>query len=215
MTMHPRMQEHLEAYASYYSLLKKPRALQWRHTLGVTKLNLSFEDGRTISVSVSPPLANLILHFQEKSTWTLADLATATGSPVETVRKRMVYWVGSGVCSHTPPPPGAGVGENSYSIIEKAESAAASSMTHFAMEEEEDAQAQADDGQEAVIHSYITGMLTNFKALPLDRIHNMLKMFVTDPPYTKKITVSARRVSASPQIYVAPLLLFPSFFCFL
>ena len=45
--------------------------------------------------------------------------------------------------------------------------------------------------QEAVIHSYITGMLTNFKALPLDRIHNMLKMFVTDPPYTKKITVRA------------------------
>jgi len=43
--------------------------------------------------------------------------------------------------------------------------------------------------QEAVIQSYITGMLTNFKALPLDRMHNMLKMFVTDPPYTKKITV--------------------------
>ena len=56
------------------------------------------------------------------------------------------------------------------------------------MEEEEDAEANADDGQEAVIHSYITGMPTNFKALPLDRIHNMLKMFVTDPPYTKKIT---------------------------
>ena len=40
-----------------------------------------------------------------------------------------------------------------------------------------------------MIKSYITGMLTNFKTLPLDRIHNMLKMFVTDPPYTKKITV--------------------------
>ena len=117
--MHLRMQEHLAAYASYYSLLKKPRALQWRPTLGVTKLNLFFEDGRTIFVSVSPPLANLILHFQEKSLWTLAELATATGSPVgssdftsqqfprtqlynrscsnkhtpvETVQKRMVYW---------------------------------------------------------------------------------------------------------------------------
>ena len=45
--------------------------------------------------------------------------------------------------------------------------------------------------QEEVIKSYITGMLTNFKTLPLDRIHNMLKMFVTDPPYTKKITVCA------------------------
>jgi ribosomal protein S2 len=78
--------------------------------------------------------------------------------------------------------------------------------------EEEDAQAKADDGQEAVIHSYITGMLTNFKALPLDRIHNMLKMFVTDPPYTKKITVRARRVHASPQLYVASVHFPPSSF---
>ena len=35
--------------------------------------------------------------------------------------------------------------------------------------------------------SYVVGMLTNFKTLPLDRIHNMLKMFVTDPPYTKTL----------------------------
>ena len=187
VSLHPRIQEHLTAYSSYYSLLKKPRSLQWRPTLGVTKLNLSFEDGRVVSVSVSPLLANLILHFETQPTWTLAQLAEATSSPVELVRKRMVYWVGCGVCSHTAPPAGAAVGETTYSIIENAESAAGH-KTHFAMEEEEDAEANADDGQEAVIHSYITGMLTNFKALPLDRIHNMLKMFVTDPPYTKKIT---------------------------
>ena len=30
-------------------------------------------------------------------------------------------------------------------------------------------------------------MLTNFDALPLERIHNMLKMFVTDPPYDRSI----------------------------
>ena len=153
----------------------------------MTKLNLSFEDGRVVSVSVSPLLANLILHFETQPKWTLAQLAEATSSPVELVRKRMVYWVGCGVCSHTAPPAGAAVGETSYSIIENAESDTGH-KTHFAMEEEDDAEANADDGQEAVIHSYITGMLTNFKALPLDRIHNMLKMFVTDPPYTKKIT---------------------------
>ena len=31
------------------------------------------------------------------------------------------------------------------------------------------------------------GMLTNFDALPLDRVHNMLKMFVSDPPYDKSL----------------------------
>ncbi len=33
---------------------------------------------------------------------------------------------------------------------------------------------------------YILGMLANFDGMPLDRIHNMLKMFVQDPhPYDK------------------------------
>ena len=36
-----------------------------------------------------------------------------------------------------------------------------------------------------VYESYVIGMLTNFDALPLDRIHNMLKMFVAvGPPRT-------------------------------
>ena len=36
-----------------------------------------------------------------------------------------------------------------------------------------------------VYEQYVMGMLTNFDALPLERIHNMLKMFVADPPYDK------------------------------
>ncbi len=41
--------------------------------------------------------------------------------------------------------------------------------------------------------SYIMGMLTNFdEGLPLDRIHNMLKMFVVEPVYDK----SAEQLSA-------------------
>ena len=38
----------------------------------------------------------------------------------------------------------------------------------------------------AMYESYIMGMLTNFdEGLPLDRIHNMLKMFVVEPIYDK------------------------------
>ena len=36
-----------------------------------------------------------------------------------------------------------------------------------------------------VYEQYVIGMLTNFPSLPLDRIHNMLKMFVSEPPYDK------------------------------
>ena len=35
----------------------------------------------------------------------------------------------------------------------------------------------------ARLEPFILGMLANFDALPLDRVHNMLKMFASDPPY--------------------------------
>ncbi len=38
----------------------------------------------------------------------------------------------------------------------------------------------------AVYEQFVMGMLTNFDGgLALDRIHNMLKMFVVDPAYDK------------------------------
>ena len=38
---------------------------------------------------------------------------------------------------------------------------------------------QSESGVSSNLVPPAPGMLTNFKALPLDRIHNMLKMFVT------------------------------------
>ncbi|KAJ1471321.1 hypothetical protein T484DRAFT_1844562, partial [Baffinella frigidus] len=146
-----------------------------------------FDDGRERQFSVSPVLANLLLHLQDKATWRLADLAEATGMPPDTLRKRMVFWTANSVCSETPPPAGQGIGETTYTTIETSAGAPRSqTAADYAMEEDERG-AAADDGQEAVIVSYVVGMLTNFKTLPLDRIHNMLKMFVTDPPYTKSL----------------------------
>ena len=38
----------------------------------------------------------------------------------------------------------------------------------------------------AVCEQYVMGMLTNVDTgLALDRIHNMLKMFMVDPPYNR------------------------------
>jgi anaphase-promoting complex subunit 2 len=42
----------------------------------------------------------------------------------------------------------------------------------------------ADDGM-AVFESFVIGMLTNLGPMPLDRIHNMLKMYCFDPPYDR------------------------------
>lgn len=57
-------------------------------------------------------------------------------------------------------------------------------------EERESAVASAEEQEAAgmrVYQQYVVGMLTNFDSLPLERIHNMLKMFVSDPPYDKSL----------------------------
>ena len=49
------------------------------------------------------------------------------------------------------------------------------------------AAAAAAAAADAVASNFILGMLTNFEAgLPPDRVHTMLKMFATDPPYDKR-----------------------------
>jgi len=181
INMHETIKSQLDSYGQYYYLMKKPRGLQWKPTLGVVKLTLSFDDGREVQFSVSPVLANLVMHFQDKESWSLSELSDAVGMPKETVKKRMIYWVANGVCTSTDDST-----DTVYTIVEKQTGPVRSQTTSFAMEEEQ-AGGPADDGQDQIIISYVTGMLTNFKTLPLDRIHNMLKMFVTDPPYTKNI----------------------------
>lgn len=57
-------------------------------------------------------------------------------------------------------------------------------------DERESAVASVEEQEAAgmrVFQQYVIGMLTNFDSLPLERIHNMLKMFVSDPPYDKSL----------------------------
>ena len=43
-----------------------------------------------------------------------------------------------------------------------------------------------------MLEAFVLGMLTNFESgLPTDRIHSMLKMFATDPPYEAPMAATA------------------------
>jgi anaphase-promoting complex subunit 2 len=74
--------------------------------------------------------------------------------------------------------------ETSYKVVEdpvKAEElAAAGDAETFGSPDEDDGGASAAEAQleqeMTVYESYIVGMLTNLKQLPVDRIHNMLKV---------------------------------------
>jgi anaphase-promoting complex subunit 2 len=150
----------------------------------------------------SPIQATLITHFGDKDTWTAMDLARETNVSEETIRRKMGYWLnqrvvqcrdtillGDGVhgggrhatvlytlCSSFLS--GDAFHEQSGSSF--SEDGVTEIMAEYDEDEDNAIQAKAQEAEEMKVYeSYITGMLTNLGPLPLERIHNMLKMFVT------------------------------------
>lgn len=62
---HPHAAARLEEFSSVYSEVKEPRKLEFAHTLGTVVLELEFE-GESREFSVSPLLATVIMHFEDK-----------------------------------------------------------------------------------------------------------------------------------------------------
>ncbi|KAJ6652016.1 hypothetical protein lerEdw1_015841 [Lerista edwardsae] len=60
------IKEAMEAYSKKYEKLKAMRTLNWKHHLGLVNLDVELAD-RTLSLSVSPVHAAIVLHFQSKS----------------------------------------------------------------------------------------------------------------------------------------------------
>ncbi|KAJ7530253.1 hypothetical protein O6H91_15G086400 [Diphasiastrum complanatum] len=194
----PDVVDHLlDDYAQRYHTIKAPRKLQWKKHLGVVKLELQFED-RSAQFVVAPLHASIILQFEEHPRWAASELASAVGIHETTLRRRIMLWVNQGVLVESH---GSKEDEPFYEIVENMGDAAnqssriTQSISDIAVpllgeEEGESAVASVEDQwqQEMTVYeSYIIGMLTNFDSLPLDRIHNMLKMFVSDPPYDKTL----------------------------
>eukprot|EP00980_Cylindrotheca_fusiformis_P003610 scaffold812_cov124-Cylindrotheca_fusiformis.AAC.2 len=195
---HPRLQADLDQFSNEYARLKNPRRLEWMNQLGIVQLELDVlgqrPDGsaavETREFSVAPLLATLISHFEDKDKWNVEELANETGIPEYQVQKRMGYWVNARVVQLIP-----GSNPVAYEVatmdhlIQGENDQAAAVVAMY--EENNNGQgvavaAQGDEEME-VFESYICGMLTNLGQLPLERIHNMLKMFVTgsDIKYNK------------------------------
>ncbi|XP_017070448.1 anaphase-promoting complex subunit 2 [Drosophila eugracilis] len=170
------IENEFKKYTKAYEAYKGNRTLNWRTVTG--RVNIEIEIGdRTMEMVVSPTLAVIIYHFQNKSEWTIEELSSITKVPPSALRRRLSFWQNHGLVSETTP----GI----FTLLEKE-----SEKSHFedmslAEADEEDlesAMASASDQREEelqVFWSYIVGMLTNLDSMPIDRIHQMLKLFAS------------------------------------
>lgn len=177
------VKDNFQVYTKAFEALKGNRTLSWKPHLGTVNIGVEIND-KVLELQVSPMLATIIMHFQEKTEWVLEDLSQAMKVPATVLRRKMTYWQSIGIIAETI--------TDKYVLIEGDEHKPSSrtSMTPSSAqnqemvceEEEESAMASTHDQREVELHvfwSYIVGMLTNLDSLPLERIHQMLKMFAS------------------------------------
>ncbi|KNC22283.1 hypothetical protein FF38_12910 [Lucilia cuprina] len=168
-----------QKYTKSYEEYKGNRTLNWRTVTG--KVNISIELGdRVLDMTVAPTQAVIIYHFQNKNEWSLDDLSSLVKIPPSVLRRRMAFWQSHGILVESQP----GI----FKLIE--EDLPKSQLEKLPIneiiaedEDNESAMASASDQREEelqVFWSYIVGMLTNLDSLPIERIHQMLKLFASN-----------------------------------
>jgi len=177
-----QVQAMLRTYGQKYHAIKAPRALQWKPSLGSVSLTLTIGD-KDLEFTVSPMHATLLLHFQERAEWNEEALSQVIGIDTEALRRKMVFWINQGIIRESL------ATENTSIYHRNEELQAPTGVPGDADGACDDLDVDRQGTEEAMSHfePFVLGMLTNFDALPLDRIHNMLKMFVVDPPYDRTI----------------------------
>ncbi|OVA12205.1 Cullin [Macleaya cordata] len=184
----------LSDYAKRFNEIKTPRKLMWKKNLGTVKLELQFED-RAVQFTVPPLHAAIIMQFQDQTSWTSKNLAAAIGVPVDTLNRRINFWISKGILSESL---GTESDNHIFTLLDGVVDTSRNGVNSAnceellaADEEGERSVASVEDQllKEMIVYEkFIMGMLTNFGSMSLDRIHNTLKMFcVADPPYDKSV----------------------------
>eukprot|EP00237_Pycnococcus_provasolii_P009737 CAMPEP_0198717778 /NCGR_PEP_ID=MMETSP1471-20131121/46443_1 /TAXON_ID=41880 /ORGANISM="Pycnococcus provasolii, Strain RCC733" /LENGTH=139 /DNA_ID=CAMNT_0044478395 /DNA_START=18 /DNA_END=437 /DNA_ORIENTATION=+ len=111
---------------------------------------------------------------------------------MDACRKRATFWVSRGLLLERTSQSG-GLSYEAASCADGSSGGGAATIGATADRRDEDGEdggavaskEEQESDNMAVYESYIMGMLTNFDSLSLERIHNMLKMFVVSPKYDK------------------------------
>ncbi|KAK1379565.1 Anaphase-promoting complex subunit 2 [Heracleum sosnowskyi] len=183
----------LTDYATRFNEIKTPRKLLWKKNLGTVKLELQFED-RELQFTVTPIHASIIMQFQEQTSWTSKDLAAAIGVPVDVLNRRVSFWISKGILAESF---GTDSSDHVFTLVDGMidngkTGISSGNCEELAADEDGDRSVASVEDQlrkeMTVYEKFITGMLTNFGSMALDRIHNTLKMFcIADPTYDKSL----------------------------
>lgn len=172
-------QEEFKKYTKSFEAYKVNRTLCWRHLIGRVTIEVQLAN-RTLEFTVNPMQAAILHYFQERNKLTLEELCKEMKVQPTILRKRISFWQSQGIIKE----PETGV----FVLIDDLPNHVTEEMQSQGQECDDDETSSirsASDQREEelqVFWSYIVGMLTNLDSLPLERIHQMLKMFASHAP---------------------------------
>ncbi|KAJ8900799.1 hypothetical protein NDN08_000099 [Rhodosorus marinus] len=164
----------------HFEETKAPRKLKWQPDLGIVLVRIEMESGKELSMTVSPNQAALFKCFEKVGKWKVDDLAEELKLSKEDVEKNARRWLQRGLLKE--------VDEDSLQLVEDFSSDAALAEGlegATAADDKEDLAVNNTRDEMKVYETFLLGMLTNLGSLPVERIHNMLKMFCQNPPFDK------------------------------
>ncbi|KAL7299423.1 hypothetical protein TKK_0007666 [Trichogramma kaykai] len=173
------VQQQLQKYVLAFESFKANRSICWKTHIGNVNLEIETQD-RKLTLNVSPIHATIIIHFQDKNEWSLDQLSEVMHVPTTVLRRKIGYWVSQSLLIETS--------NDVFVLVDKLDpdnSKQFTDLTQNILEDDEDidsAMASVSDQREEelqIFWSYIVGMLTNLDSMPLERIHQMLKMFAS------------------------------------
>lgn len=178
MEFPPEIKSLFDKYKKAYEEYKGNRTLVWTPLNGKVNIEIEIND-KKLDMFVTPAQATIIMHFQEQKEWELEKLSSTMNVPLSVLRRRIGFWQLQGLIRETK--------ENIFVLCDQDRPGDESmeAQTNVVVEEEETCMASASDQREEelqVFWSYILGMLTNLDSMPLERIHQMLKMFASQGP---------------------------------
>ncbi|XP_053674106.1 anaphase-promoting complex subunit 2-like [Anopheles nili] len=208
------IKDMFEKYTKAYESYKVNRTLQWTPLNGKVTIDVE-HNGKVQEMQVTPAQAAIAIHFSEQPQWELDCLGQKMNMPPIVLRKRLVFWQSQGFIRETR--------ENLFVLIDKSSGndklsnqIQVQSNEGCEEEEAESAMESASDQREEelqVFWSYIEAMLTNLDSLPLDRIHQMLKMFASQVDFTQDELkhILQRKVREHKLVYAGGVYQLPKF----
>eukprot|EP00474_Spongospora_subterranea_P002140 CRZ02598.1 hypothetical protein [Spongospora subterranea] len=172
----------MKEYSQHYEVLKAPRELVWKSSLGNADLTLTFNDGRQVFVSdVSSGHAAVLFAFNDLDAGaelSLQSVCDAVQMSPASVRRRLHFWVQKRVLAQN--------GSGSYSVLEYADHMTSSPTSLQCDDDDEDDESTAfsveAQQREAskLLESYILGILpSSFGGFTLSRIDSILRSAFT------------------------------------